>query len=153
MKILIIEDDDYKEKNISKYVKKRYSECQVTLSVSLAEAIDEIDNNVYELIFVDMAIPSHTAQQGEGAPMSLLTGGVDILLELADMDRNDRCVVLTQYPSIEISGEHYPLEEAPSHFKTLLNCDVLACIHYVEEDLTWINELNKVLDSDESSHS
>lgn len=145
MKVLIIEDDDYKERNIKKYVNKKYVIKKIDIALSLAEAIDAIDNEEYDLIFVDMAIPSHTAQQGEGAPLSLLTGGIDILLELADMKRSDKCVVLTQHPSIEISGEHYPLDEAPTRFKTLLNCDVLACIHYIEEDSSWTTELDYIL--------
>lgn len=145
MKVLIIEDDDYKANNLIKFIRRKYPSASLDIAVSLAEAIDFIDDSVFDLIFVDMAIPSHTATHGEGAPMSLLTGGVDILLELSEMERSDLCVVITQHPSIEISGEHYPLEKAPERFKTLLNCDVLACIYYVEDDPKWIIDLEMAI--------
>ncbi|WP_207893057.1 response regulator [Shewanella frigidimarina] len=145
MKVLIIEDDDYKANDLTSYTKEKYSGANIKVAVSLAEAIDYIDNYTFDLIFIDMAIPSHTAEQGEGAPMSLLTGGVDILLELSEMERTDVCIVITQYPSVEISGEHYPLEKAPEKFKSLLNCDVLACIYYVVDDPRWGEDLEKAL--------
>lgn len=145
MKVLIIEDDDYKADNIIKFIEKKFDPVDLKIAVSLSEAIDAIDNALFDLIFVDMAIPSHTAEQGEGAPMSLLTGGIDILLELSEMGREDTCIVITQYPSIEISGLHYPLDKAPAQFKNLLGCDVVACIYYVEDDTTWMNDLDKVI--------
>ncbi|WP_227006577.1 response regulator [Shewanella donghaensis] len=145
MKVLIIEDDEYKADDIIKFVKNKYDAPTIDIAVSLAEAIDKIDESLFDLIFIDMAIPSHTAEHGEGAPMSLLTGGIDILLELSEMERTDICVVITQYPSIEISGEHYPLDKAPKQFKALLNCNVLACIYYIVDDPKWIIDLEKVI--------
>ncbi|MDO6835790.1 response regulator [Pseudoalteromonas carrageenovora] len=145
MKILIIEDDDYKANDLLKFSNHKFSNPEVKLAVSLAEAIDEIDVSIFDLIFIDMAIPSHTAEQGEGSPMSLLTGGIDILLELSEMHREDRCIVITQHPSIEISEEHYPLDKAPAIFKSLLNCEVVACIYYVVDDSKWMIDLEKAL--------
>ena len=145
MKVLIIEDDDYKANDLLQFANNKFANPEVKLAVSLAEAIDAIDESTFDLIFVDMAIPSHTAEQGAGAPMSLLTGGIDILLELSEMNRKDRCIVITQHPSIEISEEHYPLENAPAIFKSLLNCDVVACIYYVVDDSTWMMDLEKAL--------
>lgn len=146
MKVLIIEDDDYKADNLAKFTKDTFAAVTISNARSLAEAIDEIDNSNFDLIFVDMAIPSHTPAPGEGAPISFLTGGVDVLLELSELGRKDKCIVITQYPSIEISGEHYALNKAPKMFKQRLNCDVLDCIYYVEGSSQWKYDLTKVID-------
>ena len=146
MKVLIIEDDDYKADNLAKFTKNVFKTVVIVKAQSLAEAIDEIDNSVFDFIFVDMAIPSHTPAPGEGAPISFLTGGIDVLLELSALGRTDSCVVITQYPSIEISGEHYSLNKAPQIFKEQLDCEVLKCIYYVEGSSQWKDELNKVIE-------
>ncbi len=145
MKVLIIEDDDYKAQNLIEYTNRKFQNANVDIAVSLTEAIDAIDDKIYDLIFVDMAIPSHTAKQGEGAPMSLLTGGIDVLIELSDMDRNDVCIVITQHPSIEISEEHYALDKASDRFKELLGCNVKACIYYVQDDEKWLLDLDQII--------
>ncbi|MBW0278812.1 response regulator [Shewanella xiamenensis] len=147
MNVLIIEDDDYKKENISKFIRKKFNNNNISISVavSLSEAINAIDNSNFDLIFVDMAIPSHKAEPGEGTAISFLTGGIDVLIELSETERKDKCIVITQHPSIEISGEHYPLDIAPLKFKELLDCDVLACIHYIEDDSSWKKELRKVI--------
>ncbi|WP_447077711.1 response regulator [Shewanella algae] len=145
MKVLIVEDDDYKQENISKFIKGKFADATVKTATSLSEAIASIDNDIFDLIFVDMAIPSHKAEPGEGTAISFLTGGIDVLIELNESGRKDKCIVITQYPSIEISGEHYSLEVAPIKLKEFLDCEVLACIYYVEDDIGWIKELDKVI--------
>tara|TARA_R110000737_G_scaffold343453_1_gene369432 strand:- start:3293 stop:3730 length:438 start_codon:yes stop_codon:yes gene_type:complete len=145
MKVLIIEDDDYKAQNLVAFTEKKFPRVYIDVAVSLIEAIDAIDDKVYDLILVDMAIPSHTAVQGEGAPISFLTGGIDVLLELSEMERDDVCIVITQHPSIEISGEHYSLEDATRCFKELLGCNVKACIYYVQDEEKWLVDLEKAL--------
>ncbi|WP_286748805.1 hypothetical protein [Marinobacter sp. UBA2688] len=79
--------------------------------------------------------------------MSLLSGGLDILLEIDALGRGDLCVVVTQYPEIEIAGRFFPVEEASEQIRELLGCDVLECIEYSEGCNRWKQKLKGLLEN------
>ncbi|MDT8849032.1 response regulator transcription factor [Pantoea dispersa] len=149
MRILIIEDDSFKLESIRDFLSKKLDRSVIEICTSLSEGIINVNNNKYDLIMVDMAIPSHPITPGGGSPLSLLTGGLDILLELNYLERSDVCIIITQYPDIEIAGKLYALQDAKKEIKIQLECDVLACIEYKEGSDEWQQELEGVLKSNE----
>ncbi len=144
-KVLIVEDDEFKANSLKDFIIQRPEFDDVQIVSSLVEAVDVIQENSYALILVDMAIPSHPLKIGGGSPISLLTGGIEVILELNYLNRKDPCVIITQYPDIEISGSFYSLSEAKLQIKNQLECYVEACVEYKEGDGSWKQELTKVL--------
>ncbi|UVM51570.1 response regulator [Pseudomonas sp. B21-015] len=146
--VLIIEDDSFKANSLTEHIEHVVTGANITIATNLADAIEMVNKNTYTLIIVDMAIPSHPTVYGGGSPMSLLTGGLDILLELRELERDDPCIIVTQYPDIEICGDFYPLSKAKDEIKKLLDCDVVTCIAYSEGSTEWkvaiTEELNKI---------
>lgn len=69
------------------------------------------------------------------------------------MDRQDPCVIITQYPEIEISGAYYSLSESKAQLKKELDCDVLDCIEYSEGSEVWKQALSEVLKKYENFNS
>lgn len=153
MKILIIEDDSFKAASLQSFLTSNLRELEITLAPSLVNAIDALEESEYSLILLDMAIPSHPTQPGEGAPMSLLTGGLEILMEIRAMDRQDPCVIITQYPEIEISGAYYSLPDSKLQLKKELDCDVVDCIEYSEGSKVWKQALGGILKKYENFNS
>lgn len=149
MKVFIIEDDDFKSKSLCDFFYENFKGVSIDKSTSLVDAIASVNTHTYDLILVDMAIPSHPIKPGEGAPMSLLTGGLDILLELRALERNDPCIIVTQYHEIEICGDLYNVDEAGSAIKDLLDCTVLSCIGYLEGSEVWKMQLMEILENNE----
>lgn len=145
MKILIVEDDDYKLERIKAFAAQELGDVTFKTSESLKEALEAIAENVYDLVFVDMAIPSHPTIAGQGTPVSFNTGGLEIIMELAAIGRADPCIIITQYPDIEISGEYIPVSQVKNKIPELLECEVAACILYDEDNDNWKNELKIVL--------
>ncbi|WP_154172957.1 response regulator [Vibrio metoecus] len=145
--ILIVEDDSFKADSLKSFLLGFHSQSQIQVVGSLVEATAIINKKVFDLILVDMAIPSHPSVAGGGAPKSLLTGGIDVLLELRYLNRSEPCIVVTQYPDIEISGSYYDLNKATNELKVQLDCNVIACIEYKEGDSSWEESLKNILDS------
>ena len=69
-------------------------------------------------------------------------------MELSNMERKDPCVVITQFPDIEIAGQFYPLAKAKSEIKKQLECSVLACLEYKEGESLWKESLKEILDNE-----
>ena len=153
IKLLLIEDDSFKAKSLLDFVYSVLPDVSVTNASSLVEAINQVNNASFDLVLIDMAIPSHPIISGAGSPMSLLTGGLDVLLELKYLERSDPCVIITQYPDIELSGQFFPLQQAGREIKTQLDCDVLACIEYSEGSEKWKTVLLDILKHYENTNS
>lgn len=146
MKILIIEDDDYKLERLREFSKNYFENTiEIDISESLVEAIESIQEEEYDLIFVDMSIPSHPIKVGQGNPVSLLTGGLKVILTLNSMGRSDPCIIITQYPDIQISGISILTENVKEKVKELLDCEILECIYYKEESTDWETQLRSIL--------
>ena len=153
MNILMIEDDNYKAASLEEFLLGRVPGAQITFAPSLVDAIEAIEVSLYSLVLIDMAIPSHPIIPGEGSPMSLLAGGLEVLMEIQSLGRHDPCVIITQYPEIEISGIYYSLADSREQLKLELGCKVLDCIEYSEGSDQWKLALGEVLKTYENISS
>jgi CheY-like chemotaxis protein len=153
LNFLIVEDDEFKEKILCDFLEGVLGPIAIQSCKSLVEAIDSVNRDVFDLIFLDMAIPSHPIVSGGGAPMSFLTGGIEVLLELNALNRKDPCLIVTQYPEIEISGEFYPVSESAAAIKEKLDCEVIACVEFAEGSSSWEKEIKRVLIDNEYINS
>lgn len=152
-KFLIIEDDSFKREDLSSFVAAHVNRAIITHASDVASAVHEVQDSEYDLIIIDMALPSHPVIPGGGSPMSLLTGGLEILFELSTLERNDDCVIVTQYPEIEIAERFVAVKAAAAEIKKQFGCDVLACLEYSEYSTDWKIGLANILKKYENSSS
>lgn len=144
-KFLIIEDDNYKSEAILNIINKERSDSVVELAENVSSAIRLINSNVYDLIFLDMALPSHPVAAGGGSPLSLLSGGLEVLFELKTLKRKDRCLIVTQFPEIGMNGRLIPLKDAPNEILKYYGCDVITCIYYSNDSNEWQENIRKII--------
>ena len=110
MKVLIVEDDSFKLDALSR-VMKRAGLDQVEVAKSLHAAMVMLEDDTFDFVVLDMAIPSHTSDVGAVDTYSQPVGGLDVLLFLASGGRGERVAILTQYPTVEYDRRHVPLRE------------------------------------------
>lgn len=146
MKILIVEDDNYKLERIREFSESVLGKLEVDTSSNLRDAKLAVNSRSYDLIYVDMAIPSHPTTAGQGAPVSFSTGGLAVIMELAEIGRSDPCIIITQYPDIEISGQYIHISLVKDKLPDLLECEVAACILYETDSMAWKEELRRALE-------
>ena len=141
MTILIIEDDLFKFSEIEKLVK-------VILTTAVIKRFDNVHDTILYLkqetpskIILDMSLPSHAAKVGEGSPLSMPAGGIEIILELRSLKKIDiPIIILTQYPDVEIENEYYSIEESESVIKELYGLKELSVAHYDNGSNEWENK-------------
>lgn len=141
--VLIVEDDDFKLDRLSKAL----LEADLNFVVRVAQSVQtatEMLNHKYRLIILDMALPSHTVAVGDSPATSLPSGGIEILLELAYTGREDKVVVVTQYPEIEIEETLVPTESALEIFLEHGMANVVAVLHYEPEGAAWAAKLKEI---------
>jgi len=143
--VLIIEDDSFKSDTLTALVESAIPNVRMRNVSDVVTAVKTVNQDEFDLIIIDMALPSHPIVSGGGAPLSMLTGGLEVLLELNSLQRNDRCIIVTQYPDIEIAGKFFPLIRAADAIKEYFSCEVIACLLYTEDSTEWKDSLSKVL--------
>lgn len=147
LNVLIIEDDSFKMDTLVALVRSDIINTNVRCVADVATAVAAVDQAAFDLIILDMALPSHPAILGGGSPMSLLTGGLEILLELSSLQRHDNCIIVTQYPEIEIAGKFFPVDCAAKAIMEYFSCEVIACLQYSEDSSEWKKRLSELLRS------
>ena len=144
-KILLIEDDNFKAESLETFFYNFMPDCIVEIRTNLVESIEIINTQNFDWVMVDMSIPSHPIVPGEGAPVSFLTGGLDVILELQALGRSDKCIIVTQYPEIEICGQFFHINEAAHQININFGCSIVGCIEYADNNISWKENLEALL--------
>lgn len=131
MKILIVEDDEYKSSQIVDLLNSEDNSVEITLVDNVYDAVSFLKKSVSDKIILDMSLPSHKAQQGQGAPAPLPTGGIEVLFELKKKGLTSLSIfILTQYPEIEIEGEPYLIKQSAQAFQEEYGFDNITACYY-----------------------
>ena len=114
--ILIVEDDEHKSSQILDICDQvQISKEQRVTVDNVRDAVRYLLEHVPEMIVLDMSLPSHKALPGQGTPVHMPNGGIEILFELKKKKLNMLPVlILTQYHEIEIEGDSIPVEKSAS---------------------------------------
>jgi CheY-like chemotaxis protein len=143
-RVLVVEDDSFKSDDIQASLRQVEPNADLVLATNVAAAVDALQNGEYDLIVVDMALPSHPVVAGEGAPLSLLQGGSEVLFELQSLEKSGCCVIITQFPDIEICGDLYPVPVASAAMLEKYDLNVQACLEYSQTNHAWRDTLTTI---------
>ena len=147
IRCLIVEDDAFKMEGIRAHLKDvlgvrvETTECQ-----ALSSATSLLTSSKFDLAILDMSIHSHELEAGAGSPFSLSSGGLDVLFEIVYSGDKTPCIIITQYPDIEIEGVPVPVEMAQQEILKKFDIQVAGCVRYVEDDNQWKVEVTSILE-------
>lgn len=97
MKILIVEDDQNKIKAIENYLKELIMDSKITLKKSYQSGLKEILSNQYDLIILDMTMPTFDRSPTESGGKVLKYAGMEILRKMIRKKVYTFCIVVTQF--------------------------------------------------------
>ena len=137
MKVLLVEDDPSKEDRLTQAILEVHPSASLQIARSVQQAVVNVDKGPFDLIVLDIALPSHQSQVGGAQPLQQPSGGVEVLLELSFGQRSDRVVIVTQYPDIEFGGKFYPLSKFPRMASNDLSINLKAVVKYHPSGESW----------------
>ena len=141
MKVLLIEDDDYKARQIVEFVNTLGYEVEVKKAYN--SGMMALTNNQYDLVLLDMTIPSFELSPEHPTSRIRKYGGRDILCEMERCEIVVPTIIITQYKvfddgekSLEILNKE--LEEEHSQIYKGL-------IYYNSSIVDWQEKLQNIL--------
>jgi DNA-binding NarL/FixJ family response regulator len=146
MKILIVEDDSFKYSKIQELINESENSFDIVKCENVHDTVIYLNKETPDKIILDMSLPSHAARIGEGNPLSMPSGGIEIIFELISLSKlHVPVVILTQYPEIEIENEYYSIEKAGSVLMKLYDLKSLSAVLYEHDNEAWKYEVVKYL--------
>lgn len=147
VKCLIVEDDPFKMEGIRLYLSGIFHErIEIEVCQALASATSLLAEHVFDLAIIDMSIHSHEPKAGAGSPFPLSSGGLDVLFEIDHTGNDTHCIILTQYPDIEIESLPIPVNLAKNEIFEKFGIDVAGCVRYLENDNQWKMDIISILE-------
>lgn len=141
MKILFIEDNPQKLKQICDFLEQHYNDIELTIRKSYNSGLRElIMNKSYSLILLDMSLPNYDIEPGESGGDFEKYAGKFLLSEMYRRDITTNVLIITMYLN-------YVDEEFSSELKDNFP-NYLGVVYYnVKEPDGWKNELKDKIDN------
>jgi CheY-like chemotaxis protein len=145
MRILLVEDDEFKATDIAKVVSDSLPTATVLRAMSVTSALRLINGDSFSLIILDMSLPTFelSGPGGGGSPQG--QGGLEILRLAKRLGNMSPFIILTQYPDIEIDGRETELPVASKALRGRFGIDVKACLLYEFDGNAWRAPLRNLL--------
>lgn len=145
MNVLLVEDDEFKASDIMKALGEILPLTEICRAVSVTSALRRITTEEFDLLVLDMSLPTFdmSGPGGGGSPQG--QGGLDVLRLARRVSADPAVVIVTQYPDIEVDGKDIPLIAAPKVLRSRFNSNVVSCIHYEFDGDSWRAPLKESL--------
>ena len=146
MFILLVEDDEFKSNAIQSEILELGLKADFQVETTVHGAVQKLNEQDFDLILLDMSLPSYQLIQGKGSPIPMPSGGMEVLMELDYLGRQDEVIILTQYYEIEIDEILYSHKDAQEKINQEYNVNLLRIILFKREDKDWKKILSEEIE-------
>jgi DNA-binding NarL/FixJ family response regulator len=99
MKLLLVEDDDNKQRELVDFLGATYPKLQVEVAGSLISALRAMKENRPEIVLLDMTLPNYDVREGESGGGLHAFGGEEFLRQTRRFKLPTTVIVITQFES------------------------------------------------------
>ncbi|NFI93866.1 response regulator [Clostridium botulinum] len=143
MKLLIVEDNKNKLNQVEEWVKKIYDNIEVHEAISYTSGIRKIYEEDWDLILLDMSLPTYDITPQESGGDKKPTAGKEIMKRMLHRKIITPVIVITQF---ETFGENeLSINTLNEEFKKSLIDVWKGTINYDDTKSTWKVELKTLL--------
>lgn len=145
MKLLLVEDDDPKRRNILAELAKILPGTTIVEARSVNAALSRLRSDTYDLALLDISLPSFDVGPGEpgGRPQGF--GGIEVLRSMDRYTLDVPVIVITAYEAFPSAGKQINLNTLNAELLKAHPRIFRGLIFYNSVFSTWSDDLRKLI--------
>lgn len=147
MKLLLVEDDDNKRKQLGQVVSEMWPDAIVTISRSLQSGLRAIRGADFDLVLLDMSLPTYDVGPDEPGGSTHAFGGREFLKELRRFKKPLPVIVVTQFEAFGSGPEMMTLEALEEELRAAFPVNYRGYVYYNATTESWKEQLRTMVDS------
>lgn len=145
MELLLIEDDIKKIDDISSFIKGYPESCSLTVKRSYQSGLREILKSNYDLILLDMSMPTFEKTENEPGGEFEKFAGLKILKEMSRRGKMSKTILITMFDDFGEGEKSITLEDMNSALLRDFPDMYLGAVYYNSSENTWKDKLGSFL--------
>ena len=145
MKILLVEDIEYKRDKVIGLLESISADVSVDVAKSYVSAVNSATSTTYDLIILDMSLPTYDKGPNENGGRFRVYGGKDIIRKLMRGKEHPVVVVLTQHTTFGEIGEQKNTDTLSQEVNALMGSKFIGILKYDSTKPQWKDEIKKVV--------
>ncbi len=148
MKLLLIEDDENKTVQLTRFVHEVYADATLTPTCSLQAGVRRIRQEPFDLVLLDMTLPNYDAGPDEpGGGMTHSFGGREFLKQMDRFDIDTPVIVVTQFETFGKPPQALDLPELDAQLRQEHGRVYMGSVYYSASIHGWRETLKKLCDA------
>lgn len=146
--VLLVEDEAHKVNDLIGRLRAHgVADSAVCTVSSVRDAVLQVMSRTFDLIVLDMALPTFTKSSAAGGSGGIAqpVGGIEVLRALKS--KGERCpiVIVTQYPEVLINGVSVRLNHLPKVIARHYQQNLLGAILYAYKQPGWQQDFDHLI--------
>lgn len=145
MKILIVEDDPHKSRELMLFVSNVLTVSNIVERQSFQSGLKQAINDSPDLILLDMTMPTFDVSLTDKGGRTRTYAGRDILVELRRRHLTSKVIIVTQFESFGEGHEKKTLNELKAELRSDFPTNYIATVYYHPAATNWKRELEELI--------
>ena len=142
-RILIVEDNEYKRTRIKELIFSEFPDCDITESYSFTSAWKLISNSRFDLLLLDMSLPTFDKTDSDPGGAFRVFGGKELARKIKRRNIETKFLFITQYKSFSDSTSSLSFEGLKKELLSQYKNECLGFILYSNTASEWRDDLVK----------
>lgn len=143
MRILYVEDEDEKAKEVVNYLS---AILEIELTKSYSSCVSAIYEKEYDMILLDMSLPLYDYDSEDNDENEFDTfAGIDIINELVRLDRKEKVAIITAFDILGEDENRVDIHQLDDKMRQEYSDSYLGIIHYDASSLEWRRQLQEII--------
>ncbi|WP_460140199.1 response regulator transcription factor [Pseudomonas sp. S2_E01] len=145
--ILIVEDNNHKREKIIGFIKDNFPLWSVSEAHSFTAGCQRVLENVYDVILLDMSLPTYDKSATESGGRFRTFGGREIARKVMRRKIESKVLFITQFESFSERGHSQTLESIDKELLVECGAAYLGLIYYDSSKSIWKEKISLALRS------
>lgn len=147
-KIILVEDDKKKIEDIAEFLAAYFSYTNLIVKESYQSGLRELINEKYDLLLLDMSIPTWDKSPIESGGYYEKFGGYKILKEIVRKKKPVKTILITMFDDFGESDTSITLDELNRSLRNEFDAIYKGSVFYSSKQSKWRDELKDLIEQD-----